>query len=327
MQRRATFPVAPARPSQGWELLFIAGLAAFTFALGLFGFVLAAVIVDDDQPDRRSGLASPGHEGGAGNVAGEGLAAPVSRADDARLQAAILDQLGADAGRFGVVVRRLSDGRGAAVNADRVFYAASTFKLAVLYEAERQRSLGLLDFNSRLALSSEDRSEDLGTLADLPVDEDGSLSIAEAVEAMIVSSDNASAATLMRLLGAAAIDETLASLGLRHTSVNTRDLPTTAGDMALLMEAIVRGTGVSQEARDHMRSLLLAQRTRDGIPAGLPAGTSVGNKTGTWEGVTHDAGFVETPYGVYVIAVLSAGERDWAPITRVSGAVYAVMAP
>lgn len=327
MQRRATFPVAPVRPSQGWELLFIAGVAAFTFALGLFGFVLASAIVEDSPRDRRSSPASPGSRTGGGNEAAGGPAASVPRADDSRLQAAILDQLGADAGRFGVVVRRLSDGRGAAVNADRVFYAASTFKLAVLYEAERQESLGLLNFESALPLTEADRSEDLGTLDDLPRAEDGSLTIAAALEAMIVRSDNASAVALMRLLGAAAIDETLASLGLRHTSVNTRDLPTTAGDMATLMEAIVKGTGVTREARDHMRSLLLAQRTRDGIPAGLPAGTSVGNKTGTWEGATHDVAFVETPYGVYVIAVLSAGERDWAPIARVSRAVHAVLAP
>lgn len=328
MQHRVTLRTTAPPATQRWDLPFMAALAAFTLSLGIFGFVLAAMVADDP-----GGGPSPGTDGAPGGIAEapaarqapDGNPLPVPMAEDSRLQAAILDELGPNASRYGVVVRRLSDGLGATVNPGRVFYAASTFKLAVLYEAERRRSLGELDFSATLELTPEDLDEDLGTLADLPLGPDGTLTIAGALEAMIVHSDNASAVALMHLLGAGAIDETLASLGLRHTSVNTRELPTTAADMALLMEAIARGAGVDAVARAHMRELLLAQLTRTGIPAGLPVGVIAGNKTGTWENATHDVAFVEAPGGTYVIAVLSEAGWEWDPVARVSRAVYGVL--
>lgn len=328
MQRRATLRVAhQAHHSEVWDLFFMAALAAFTLALGLLGFVLADAIVDHTPGRSRASGASQQNKTGAGDEVRAVHSPAFPAAEDARLQAAILDVLGAEAGRFGVVARRLDDGLTARVNGDHVFYAASTFKLAILYEAERRRSQGLLDFNAPLLLDESDLSEDLGTFGEWPRETNGALTVGAALEAMITFSDNVSAVALMRLLGPDAIDATLASLGLERTSVNTRDLPTTASDMALLMEAIVRGTGVDREARDHMRSLLLGQRIRDGIPAGLPGTALVGNKTGTWDGITHDVAFVESGGATYVIAVLSASDRDWGSIARVSQAVNAVLAP
>jgi beta-lactamase class A len=233
--------------------------------------------------------------------------------------------LGDDAEHYGVVVRRLHDGRGASLNAEREFYAASLFKLALLYEAERQRSTGLLDFNEMVQVSEEDMAEDLGTIGSLELDDEGRLSIRLAVGAMVTRSDNVSAVLMLRLLGGATVDRTLDALGLRGTSVNTRDLPTTAADMATLMEAIVRGLGVDRAWREDMVGLLLRQETRSGIPALLPRGVPVGNKTGTWPDATHDVAFVDAPGGLYVIAVLSDRGWEWEPIARVSRAVYDVL--
>ena len=110
------------------------------------------------------------------------------------------------------------------------------------------------------------------------------------------------------------------------TSVNTSDLPTSAYDMALIMRAVVLGTGVTSADRDQMRGLLLRQETRSGIPSGLPRDVKVGNKTGNWDDATHDVAFVEAKTGTYIIAVLSDHAWDWSPISAVSEAVYKVMA-
>lgn len=243
-------------------------------------------------------------------------------ATDPRMRAAIQGALGSDLPHYSIVVRRLSDGHGVAINADREFYAASTFKLAVLYEVERRRSEGLVHGSDDLQLTDADLSEDLGTISEVPVGPDGKLPISAALRAMVTLSDNSTAVALMHLVGPSNIDETLKALGLQHTSVNTEKLPTTAADMALLMEAIVEGKGMSDESRADMRELLLGQETRTGIPAGLPSTVRVGNKTGTWEGITHDIAFVEAPGGTYVIAVLSDRGWSWDPIARVSKAVY-----
>jgi len=246
---------------------------------------------------------------------------PAALPDDA-LARAVLAALGDDTESYSVVIRRLRDGLGFELNPNREFYAASTFKLAVLYEVERRISTGDLRLDDRVTISGEDAAEDLGTLAALPLAPDGSLTIGDALRAMVTRSDNASAVALLHLVGAANVDATLRRIGAADLSVNTRDLPATAAGMARLMEAIVRGENLSPDARRHARDLLLAQEWREGIPAGLPPGATAGNKTGTWEGLTHDIGFVEAPGGTYVIAVLSAHGWVWDPIARISAAAW-----
>lgn len=250
--------------------------------------------------------------------------APVT-AGDQRVLAAIESALGDDAEHYSVVVRRLRDGRGAALNPDHEYYAASLFKLALLYEAMRQRSAGTLNFDTGMEVTAEVAEEDLGTFSSLGVGIGGHLPVSDAVRAMVTRSDNTSAVLMLHRLGHATVDRTLAGVGLTATSVNTRDLPTTAADMALLMEAIVRGAGVDAAARAEMLGLLADQETRYGIPALLPAAVRVGNKTGTWPTATHDVAYVDAPTGAYVIAVLSDRGWVWDPIARVSRAVYDAM--
>jgi beta-lactamase class A len=251
--------------------------------------------------------------------------APATGDGDPALLAAIEAALGDDREHVSVVVRRLTDGRSASLNAEREYYAASLFKLALLYEAERQRSTGLLDWDERVPVTERDVAEDLGTLDQLGVGVGDTLSVREAVRAMVTRSDNTSAVLLLYHLGPAAVDRSLRALGLDSTSVNPQDLPTSAADMALLMEAIVRGVGVDPAWRDDMLGLLLRQEVRFGIPSGLPPGVRSGNKTGTWSTATHDVAFVDAPGGLYVLAVLSDHGWDWEPLVRVSRAVYAAM--
>ena len=246
---------------------------------------------------------------------------PAALPDDA-LARAVLAALGDDTESYSVVIRRLRDGRGFELNPNREFYAASTFKLAVLYEVERRISTGDLRLDDRLTISGEDAAEDLGTLAALPLAPDGSLTIGDALRAMVTHSDNASAVALLHLVGAANVDATLRRIGAADLSVNTRDLPATAAGMARLMEAIVRGEPLPPRAGRHARALPPAQEGGEGFPAGLPPGATAGNKTGTWEGLTHDIGFVEAPGGTYVIAVLSAHGWVWDPIARISAAAW-----
>jgi beta-lactamase class A len=251
--------------------------------------------------------------------------APSATWDDPRLEQIVEHALAPYQGSYAVVVTRLSDGRSAAYRADEVFYAASTFKLAVLYEAERRLSEGLLSLDDRLQLTDGDYAEDLGTAAELNTDAAGTISIGDALFAMITISDNTTAVALLHRFGGGAIDATLTGLGLRQTSVNTEELPTTANDMALLMQALLTGPELSTDAHAHARALLVQQETREGVPSVLPEGVASGNKTGTWPGSTHDVAFVDAPGGVYVIAVLTDGSWDWQPIADVSAAVYGAM--
>lgn len=246
--------------------------------------------------------------------------------DDRGLRERIEDALGDKAPEFGVVVVRSADGRAAFVDPDRVFYSASLFKLAVLYEAGLRLSRAELALDDRLHLSEEDLAEDLGTAQYLDLAEDGTLSIQETLEAMVTFSDNSTAVALLHLFGGGTIDSTLRGLGIETMSVSTTELPTTARDMARLMDAVVAGEGLDPATQELLMGMLSRQQIRGGVPAGLPDGVVSGNKTGTWDSITHDVAYVLADSGAYVIAVLSASDRDWRTIADVSEAVYTAMA-
>ncbi len=249
-------------------------------------------------------------------------APPPAARDDIGMEDSLREILGTQSEQVSVVARRLNDGATVRWNADRVHYAASLYKLEVLYEAYRQRRLGALDFDRRLTLQGRYVDEDLGTAGRLPLDADGSLSVEDAVRAMVTYSDNSSAALLLDLLGHRNIDTTMAALGLTASSVNSTELPTTAADMARIMEVIARGEGLDLSSAAQMTALLLLQENRWGIPRGVPAGVPVGNKWGGWNGSLHDVAVVTAPGGTYVLAVLTEGVGNWDLITRVSRAVY-----
>ena len=249
---------------------------------------------------------------------------------DPALLAVIEDAVGDDGEHIAVAAKRVSDGRFAALNGDFEYYAASTFKLAVLYEAERRHFTGELDYLDTIVISEEDAAEDLGTFGALDFEEDGSITIGNLLEAMITVSDNSSAVALMHEFGSWNIDATLRSLGIESMSVNSTELWTTAADLARLMEAIYVGEGVSEVERAHMREILLNQRIRNGIPAAVGANGDgnllVGNKTGTWEGAQHDVAFIEAQSGAYVLAVLTDGSwQGWLTLQRVATRIHTAM--
>jgi len=244
---------------------------------------------------------------------------PLPLQEDAALEARLREVLGDDAEAYGVVVKSLDDGRGAVINPDKVFYAASLFKVAVMYEAFHQRALGLLSFDERLLVTPYYAGFDLGTL---PVEVCQTLSVGEALGYMMSISDNVSAVLLQDRVGAGNINRSLAALGLTATRLLSDDLPTTAADMALLMEMIAQGKAVDAGASQEMVNLLASEELDNGLRAGVPEGTLVAHKTGNWTNATHDAGIVYSPGAAYVIAVLSEKAYETRLTTEVSRVVW-----
>ncbi len=246
-----------------------------------------------------------------------------AQSPDAGLQAAIETALAGREGSYSVVVHNLADGRAASLNADKVYYAASLYKLEVLLEAYRQRDGGQLDFGSLLTLEKKYVDLDLKTLDSLEIIENDMVTVQDAVRAMTIVSDTPTAALLQDTVNAGRIDETLASLGLGSTESANRDLPTTARDMARLLTAIAAGEGgVNAGSRLEMLSLLEQEGYRAGVVAGVPSDTVVAHKTGSYSDATHDVALVWGPNGPYVIAVLTDRSYDWDAIREVSRAVW-----
>ncbi|HSP55042.1 MAG TPA: serine hydrolase [Dehalococcoidia bacterium] len=250
------------------------------------------------------------------------LPAFASPVEDAGLMSAVEGALDGATGRVSVVVRNLQDGRSAAVNEREVYYAASTFKLGILYEAFRQRDMRLLDFGRVLTLEQKYADEDLGTLQLLNLHAGDTLTVLDAVRAMIIVSDTPTAVLMQDTVGGQTADATLRTLGVVDTSFNSRELPATAADMVTLLEAIAGGSGVSGESRVEMLSLLLQESYRDGVEGGVPEGTALAHKTGSYSNATHDVALVWGPAGPYVIAVMTDQQSNWPLIADVSKAVW-----
>ena len=255
---------------------------------------------------------------------------PLPLQEDATLEARLRQALGDEVEAYGVVVKSLDDGRGALINPDKVFYAASLFKVAVMYEVFHQQALGLLSFDERLLVTPYYAGFDLGTL---PVEVCQTLSIGEALGYMMSISDNTSAVLLQDRVGSANINRSLEALGLTTTHLLPDDLPATAADMALLMEMIAQGKAVDAEASQEMVNLLASEELDNGLRAGVASAESarggsggertlVAHKTGNWSNATHDVGIVYAPGTSYVIAVLSEKPYETETTAKLSQVVY-----
>jgi beta-lactamase class A len=82
-----------------------------------------------------------------------GSHAPLPIVPDAELTRVITETLGDQHDSYAVVARDLAGNRTAAVNADRLFNAASLFKLLVMYEVFNQATQGIIGLDEVLELT------------------------------------------------------------------------------------------------------------------------------------------------------------------------------
>jgi beta-lactamase class A len=230
--------------------------------------------------------------------------------------------------------------------ADRVFHAASTMKVAVMVELFRQAEAGLLKLSDEIPVRNEFKSVVDGSTYSMEFEKDSddtvyrSVGTAMTLEAlnfqMITVSSNFATNLLIDRLGVNNIRNTVLSMGAHGLEVRRgvedqkafdRGIinETTARGLFVVLNAIARGQAVSKVASDRMVEVLAAQKFNDGIPAGLPPDTKVAHKTGTITRVHHDAGIV---YGSHqgVLVVLTRGiekETDSdALIARITRALF-----
>ncbi len=245
--------------------------------------------------------------------------APTPSHRDAALEEVIRSSLGDQVDSYGVVVKNLVNGALAEVNSHKRFETASLFKLWVMYEVYKQVELGLVDMDEDLLVTPYYASFDAGSL---PVEVCDTLTVREALWAMITYSDNASGFLLRDRVGLENIHRDLQALGLTESAFRRENVTSTAADMARFLEMVVLQAAVSREASREMLDLMLAQQVRDRLPALLPPSTKVAHKTGDLPEVTHDVGIVYPPQPTYVIAVLSDRGGESEPIALLSRAIY-----
>ena len=141
------------------------------------------------------------------------LVASAPRAQDLQDEAQrALDALPAKSSLFALHV---PSGRTIAVRADEPMNTLSVIKLAVMVQAFRDAEAGRLRLGERYTIRAEDLRRGSGLLQTFDVGV--SPTYRDLVEQMIITSDNTATDILIRTVGLARVNETLASLGFAQT--------------------------------------------------------------------------------------------------------------
>lgn len=224
------------------------------------------------------------------------------------------------------------DGEPWQVDGDQVFHAASTMKTAVMVEVFRQVGQGRFALDDQVVLHNDwtsivdgspySQTPGYDSTPDLYPRIGSAVSLRELTFEMVTRSSNLATNLLIELVGARAINGTLAELGVHGLHVERgiaddlahtqgRDNRSTAIAQRDLYRAISEGRAISAAASEQMLHILLAQQWRSKIPALLPRDVRVAHKTGSLDGVSHDCGIVLLPDGRrYLLAILSDGLSD-----------------
>ena len=235
-----------------------------------------------------------------------------------------------------------------AIDADSVFHAASTMKIAVMIQLYREVDAGELSLSQKVVVHNQFASIVDGTPYQLDAKDDAdsglyamggqAVSLRELMVRMIQRSSNFATNTVIALVGASRVDSTAHALGATRMRVlrGVEDGKafaaglnnvTSARDLAALLLAIYDHRAASAADCADMLDVLMGQAFNTEIPAGLPPGTRVAHKTGQITGVLHDAAIVyPNDRSPYVLVVLTRGIPDehaaQSLITRISRTIY-----
>jgi beta-lactamase class A len=211
-------------------------------------------------------------------------------------------------GRVGVCAIDTGSGARLSHRGDARFAMCSTFKwvLAAAVLAQHDRSGGILE--QRLSFGAQD------LLAHSPVTEqhlgEGALSIAALCRAVVETSDNTAANTLLKFIGGpASLTRYLRSIGDHTTRLDRTELSlnsnlpgdprdtTTPDAMIGTMKTVLLGDALSPASREFLLTWLKnCQTGLQRLRAGLPPTWTAGDKTGTGErGATNDVAIIWPP--------------------------------
>jgi beta-lactamase class A len=240
-------------------------------------------------------------------------------------------------GVMGYVVIDLATGDRFERLADQLFPAASTIKIAILYELFAQADEGRLDLARVVPLPATARVGGAGILQEL---EAPAMPLTDYATLMIVMSDNTATNLLIDTLGVDRINARMSAaplsldaqaLRLRRRMIDLEaarrgdENVATPDAIAGLLSAVDAGTGLSAAARERVLDILRRPKSTP-LVRGVATGVPVASKPGGLEGVAVDAGLVSVPKRPYVFVAMCtwlrrAGDGDRA-IEEASRAAY-----
>ena len=236
-------------------------------------------------------------------------------------------------------------------NADGLFHAASTIKLAVLLGVYAEVWRGRLTADAPVHVRNKFTSIVDGKAFVLNLDWEPNqevakrlgrtMSIRDLAYHMITTSSNFATNLLIDVVGIEAIQKALDELKIEgilmrrgvqdeaafQANINNQ---VTANGLLKLLRMIAEGRAFAPEICAQMLEILLDQRFKSGIPAGLPGDVHVAHKTGTISTVHHDAGIIymgnRNPYFLVILTQFAAQTRRSSAVAEVSKDLFETLA-
>ena len=230
-------------------------------------------------------------------------------------------------------------------NADTLFHAASTIKIAVLIAVYAQVSRGELTTDAPVHVRNRFTSVDGSPFVvpcgamDAEVEKriGRTMTVYELAYEMITKSSNLATNLLIDVVGTDAIRRCLDELRVDGVvlkrgvcdeaafQAGVNNLVTANGVLRML-RMIADGRAYSPEVCAQMLEILLDTKARSGIPAGVPGDASVAHKTGTISTVHHDAGVVyignRRPYFLVILTQFPADVGRTTAVAEASRFVF-----
>jgi beta-lactamase class A len=228
-------------------------------------------------------------------------------------------------GVMGVAILDLTDSRILLRNADRVFPAASSIKIAILLELYRQ------DQEARAGAKEKAKLDDIYIFDPKDLVEDSLIMAGltpgvtritnrDLSQFMVAVSDNAAANILIDRVGKDNVNATLHRLGLSKTMLRRKMMDIAAArhgdenvatplEMVRLLEAIYKEKVLNKQlTAEFIKQLSTLKQSY--IPRLLPDNIQVANKPGELEAVRTDSGIVFAQNRPFAISVITAYDRD-----------------
>lgn len=231
-------------------------------------------------------------------------------------------------GRYCLYAEHLDTGETITYGTFTPMETASCIKLPILVEVFRQIEAGHLALTAPVILTEDDQVTGSGVMQHLSPGV--SYPLKDVLTLMIIISDNTATNMALRTVGLSQVNSTMKSLGLSDTRIFKRidwTIPgpighSTPKDLAQLLKAIHRDELLSPTAsramwdileRQQFNTLHVRQLPYDLLTSeedDVPPRVTVGSKSGSVKGVRNDAGLVLTPWGAYVLSIMSEGCED-----------------
>jgi beta-lactamase class A len=222
-------------------------------------------------------------------------------------------------GKLWVYAKNLDSGVVYSLRGDERVRTASTIKLPIMVTVFAKVAAGKARFEDELELTKEKKVSGSGVLGEL---HDGlRLTLRDAVNLMIVVSDNTATNLVLDVVDGNAVNEQMEALGLKRTQVlrkigggnpsKANEDPvsrlfgigvSTPREMVTLLEKLERGEVVSPEASREMIEILKREQYEDGIGRTL-YDVPIASKSGALDRLRSDVAIVYTKRGRIAMAI------------------------